>query len=136
VPTDIAIFRDLTICMQFGVNLVRVGFLQPNLPVVDMDEWRKGTRAVRTVPIHLSIRPAFPMGVPLEWNVFMIFWACSLFVTHTHLGLTDLADPWPVAVLFMVIAGTVVLGSLFPRKVSFLPACCTTPGTETPRCVV
>jgi transmembrane protein DUF3556 len=42
---------------------------------------------------------------------------CWLLVTHAHLGLTDLANPWPV--LFIVIAGIVVLGNLIPRKVSF-----------------
>ena len=36
------------------------------------------------------------------------------------IGLTDLASPWPI-VLFAVVAGTVVMGNLFPRKVSFLP---------------
>src|SRR5690606_852885 len=34
--------------------------------------------------------------------------------------LSDLSSPWPV-LLFAVSAGTVVLGNLFPRKISFLP---------------
>src|SRR6478609_11913728 len=35
---------------------VIMGFLQPNLPVVDMDEWSKGTRAerVRSMARHLA----------------------------------------------------------------------------------
>ena len=61
------------------------------------------------------------MGVPLEWNVFMIFGVLALFVGHADFGLTDLHNPWPVALLFLVSAGTVVLGNLFPRKISFLP---------------
>ena len=36
------------------------------------------------------------------------------------MGLADLTSPWPV-VLFVAIATVVVLGNLFPRKVSFLP---------------
>jgi hypothetical protein len=60
------------------------------------------------------------MGVPLEWNVFMMFSVVVLFVGHADVGLGDLASPWPV-VLFVVVAGTVVMGNLFPRKVSFLP---------------
>src|ERR1700739_582849 len=62
-----------------------------------------------------------PWGVPLEWNVFMIFGVLSLFVAHARLGLTDLKHPVPVAILFVVVAGIVVLGNMFPRKISFLP---------------
>ena len=61
------------------------------------------------------------MGVPLEWNVFMIFGVLSLFVGHAHIGLRDLKHPVPVATLFVVIAGIVLLGNMFPRKISFLP---------------
>ncbi len=69
---------------------------------------------------HFGILSAIPMGVPLEWNVFMMFCVVTLFVGHADIGITDLTSPWPV-VLFAVVAGTVVLGNLFPRKVSFLP---------------
>ncbi|BBY34680.1 hypothetical protein BST33_14515 [Mycolicibacter minnesotensis] len=73
------------------------------------------------VCFHLGILAAIPMGVPLEWNVFMIFGVLSLFVAHADLGLSDVNNPWAVGLLFAVSAGTVVLGNLFPRKVSFLP---------------
>jgi hypothetical protein len=69
---------------------------------------------------HFGILSAIPMGVPLEWNVFMMFGVVTLFVGHAGVGLGDLSTPWPV-VLFAVVAGTVVIGNLFPRKVSFLP---------------
>jgi hypothetical protein len=69
---------------------------------------------------HFGILSSIPMGVPLEWNVFMMFSVLALFVGHSRLGLSDLQSPWPI-VLFAVVAGTVVLGNLFPRKVSFLP---------------
>jgi Transmembrane protein of unknown function (DUF3556) len=73
------------------------------------------------VCFHLGILTAIPMGVPLEWNVFMIFGVLSLFVAHADRGLGTLVQPVPVALLFLVVAGTVVTGNLFPRKVSFLP---------------
>ncbi|BBX86513.1 DUF3556 domain-containing protein [Mycolicibacterium aubagnense] len=69
---------------------------------------------------HFGILSAIPMGVPLEWNVFMMFCVVTLFVGHADIGIMDLTSPWPV-VLFAVVAGTVVIGNLFPRKVSFLP---------------
>jgi hypothetical protein len=73
------------------------------------------------VCFHLVILTAIPMGVPLEWNVFMIFGVLTLFVAHADLGLADLNNPVPVAILFVVIAGVVIAGNLFPRKISFLP---------------
>ena len=83
--------------------------------------WPTAIAAFVMIVFHLNILLAFPMGVPLEWNVFMIFGVLWLFVGHAQLGLSDITHPLPVAVLFAVIAGTVVVGNLFPRKVSFLP---------------
>ena len=83
--------------------------------------WLTAVAAFVMVCFHLAILTAIPMGVPLEWNVFMIFGVLSLFVAHADLGLADLNNPVPVAILFVVVAGTVVLGNLFPRKISFLP---------------
>ena len=83
--------------------------------------WPTAIAAFVMIVFHLNILLAFPMGVPLEWNVFMIFGVLWLFVAHAQLGLSNLTNPWPVAVLFVVVAGTVVLGNLYPRKVSFLP---------------
>ncbi len=73
------------------------------------------------VCFHLGILTAIPMGVPLEWNVFMIFGMLTLFVGHADRGLTGLRHPVLVALLFVVVAGTVVAGNLFPRYISFLP---------------
>jgi len=83
--------------------------------------WPTAVAAFVMVCFHLTILTAIPMGVPLEWNVFMIFGVLWLFVAHAHLGLADLNNPVPVAILFVVIAGIVILGNLFPRKISFLP---------------
>jgi hypothetical protein len=84
--------------------------------------WPTAIAAFVMIVFHLNILLAFPMGVPLEWNVFMIFGVLWLFVAHARLGLSDLANPLPVAVVFAVLAGTVAVGNLYPRKVSFLPA--------------
>lgn len=83
--------------------------------------WPTAIAAFVMVCFHLGILVAIPMGVPLEWNVFMIFGVLSLFVAHPDLGLSDLNNLLPVAILFAASAGTVVVGNLFPRKVSFLP---------------
>jgi hypothetical protein len=73
------------------------------------------------VIFHLNILSNLPMGVPLEWNVFFIF---SLFYLFGHYGAiraTDLRSPLLLAILLVVVA-VVIVGNLFPEKVSFLPA--------------
>ncbi|CAN5748140.1 DUF3556 domain-containing protein [soil metagenome] len=82
--------------------------------------WLTAIAAFVMVCFHLGILTSIPMGVPLEWNVFMIFCVLTLFVGHAGIGLSDLTSPLPLA-LFAVLAITVALGNLFPRKVSFLP---------------
>ncbi|MBV9723064.1 MAG: DUF3556 domain-containing protein, partial [Mycobacterium sp.] len=82
--------------------------------------WPTAIAAFVMLCFHFGILSAIPMGVPLEWNVFMMFGVLALFVGHASVGLRDLTTPLPI-LLFAVVAGTVVLGNLFPRKVSFLP---------------
>jgi len=82
--------------------------------------WPTAIAAFVMVCFHFGILSAIPMGVPLEWNVFMMFCVLTLFVGRADVGITDLTTPLPL-VLFAVVAGTVVIGNLFPRKVSFLP---------------
>lgn len=82
--------------------------------------WTTVIAAFVMLVFHFGILSSIPMGVPLEWNVFMMFSVLALFVGHSGIGLGDLSSPWPI-VLLVVVAGTVVLGNLFPRKVSFLP---------------
>jgi hypothetical protein len=82
--------------------------------------WPTAIAAFVMLCFHFGILSSIPMGVPLEWNVFMMFSVLALFVGHASIGLHDLTTPLPI-LLFAVVAGTVVAGNLFPRKVSFLP---------------
>jgi len=82
--------------------------------------WPTAIAAFIMLCFHFGILSSIPMGVPLEWNVFMMFSVLALFVGHAEVGLADMTTPLPV-LLFVVVAGTVVIGNLFPRKVSFLP---------------
>jgi hypothetical protein len=98
--------------IEFAVPLV-LFFSHGGLPTI--------IAATAMVLFHLGILSAIPMGVPLEWNVFMIFGVLTLFVDKAWLGLSDLKYPVPVAILTAVVLGTVIVGNLFPRKISFLP---------------
>ena len=82
--------------------------------------WPTAIAAFVMLCFHFGILSSIPMGVPLEWNVFMMFSVLALFVGHCQVGLTDMTAPLPL-LLFIVVAGTVITGNLAPRKVSFLP---------------
>ena len=71
---------------------------------------------------HLNILSSIPMGVPLEWNVMMMFGVAWLFGQYAEIGLTDATNPVLVFGLFALVAGTVILGNLRPHLISFLPA--------------
>jgi len=74
------------------------------------------------VVFHLHILSTFPMGVPMEWNVFMIFSTLFLFGAHGDVGPGQVRSPWIFAILAVAAAAVVVAGNLFPAKVSFLLA--------------
>jgi hypothetical protein len=82
--------------------------------------WPTYVAAFVMLCFHFGILSSIPMGVPLEWNVFMMFSVLALFVGHASVGLGDMTTPLPL-LLFVAVGGTVVIGNLFPRKVSFLP---------------
>jgi hypothetical protein len=71
------------------------------------------------VLFHLNIIAMFPMGVPLEWNLMMIFSAVVLFGGHGDLGPADVHSPL-LAILVVLSALVVIVGNLWPSKVSFL----------------
>lgn len=71
---------------------------------------------------HLFILSQVPMGVPLEWNVIMIYGAWVLFGVHADVPAWSVSSPLLVAWLvgFHLVLPT--YGSVFPERVSFLLA--------------
>jgi len=74
------------------------------------------------IAFHLGIISSFPMGVPLEWNVFMNLGVVFLFLAHPGLDAGSLTHPWLIVALMAMLVATVVYGNLVPAKVSFLPS--------------
>jgi hypothetical protein len=82
-----------------------------------------GTIAVAGMVIfHLHILSTFPLAVPLEWNVFMIFGLLFLFGHYGEVPLSTLGDPLLIALLAAICVGIPLLGNFRPDLVSFLPA--------------
>jgi hypothetical protein len=74
------------------------------------------------VIFHVHITSTFPLAVPLEWNLFMIFGALLLF---GHYGDVPLDTLNSLPLLLIVLASGVaipILGNMRPDLISFLPS--------------
>lgn len=60
------------------------------------------------------------MGVPLEWNVIMVYGAFVLFGANAQVSMLGLHSPLLIAVLFFSLLIVPLLGNLFPQWISFL----------------
>jgi hypothetical protein len=82
-----------------------------------------GTIAVAGMIIfHLHILSTFPLAVPLEWNVFMVFGLLFLFGHNGDVPFSTLDDPLLLVILAVTCVGFPILGNFRPDLVSFLPA--------------
>ncbi|HWZ88872.1 MAG TPA: DUF3556 domain-containing protein [Polyangiaceae bacterium] len=69
--------------------------------------------------LHGFITSNVPMGVPLEWNVMMVYGGLFLFWKHAAVSVLDVSLPVALLILVMGVA-LPVLGNLFPSRVPFL----------------
>jgi hypothetical protein len=74
------------------------------------------------VIFHLHILSTFPLAVPLEWNLFMIFGVLFLFGHYGDTPFSTIDDPLLLAILAVLCVGLPVLGNFRPDLVSFLPS--------------
>lgn len=82
-----------------------------------------GTIAVAgMIVFHLHIISTFPLAVPLEWNLFMIFGLLFLFGHYGDVPFSTIDDPLLLAILALTCVGLPVLGNFRPDFVSFLPS--------------
>ncbi len=70
--------------------------------------------------LHAFITSNVPMGVPIEWNVVVVYGAFALFGAHPEVRVWQLESA-PLAVfLGVMLVAVPLLGNLFPRRLSFL----------------
>ncbi|HEV7206808.1 MAG TPA: DUF3556 domain-containing protein [Jatrophihabitans sp.] len=74
------------------------------------------------VLFHVHITSTFPLGVPLEWNLFFIFSTLYLFGHYAAVGPGSFASPVLGLLLLGLLVGLPALGNLKPEAVSFLPS--------------
>jgi hypothetical protein len=69
--------------------------------------------------LHVFISSQVPAGVPLEWNVMMVYGGFFLFSKHAGVPVTDMTTASGLLLLVMSLA-IPLLGNIFPRRISFL----------------
>ncbi len=69
---------------------------------------------------HTYITSNFPMAVPIEWNVHVVYGGLFLFGHHAGASFTQLDAPWLAGFLLVVLVAIPLLGNFWPRGVSFL----------------
>ena len=69
---------------------------------------------------HGYITSNFPMAVPIEWNVMVVYGGLFLFWQHPELSLSDLSSPALSAFLVGVLVLVPLVGNLWPERASFL----------------
>ncbi len=76
---------------------------------------------VLMVLLHTFITSNVPMGVPLEWNVIMVYGGFFLFGRHAGASVLAAAPP-VLALLATMCVAVPLLGNLFPSRIPFLLA--------------
>ncbi len=72
--------------------------------------------------LHSFITSNVPMGVPLEWNVIVVYAGFALFWAHPDVSVATLGPPWIAAFVLLFAIGLPLAGNLWPSRISFLLA--------------
>jgi len=98
-----------------------IEFTLPLILLVTSGGWLGTVAVAGMVLFHLHILSTFPLAVPLEWNVFMIFGVLFLFGHYGDVPLSAI-DPLLLGVIVLLGVAIPVLGNFRPDLVSFLPS--------------
>jgi hypothetical protein len=77
---------------------------------------------VGMILFHAHITSTFALGVPLEWNLFMIYSLGFNFGHYANVPLSTLDNPLLIVCLAVVGVVIPVIGNMYPQKISFLPS--------------
>lgn len=72
--------------------------------------------------LHAFILINVPMGVPIEWNVMVVYGGFALFAANPEARVFDVGSPALAGFLVVMLVGLPLAGNLFPDRLSFLIA--------------
>ena len=109
---------------QLAVTMAHMGtLLELGVPLVlGLSSGGTGTLIglLMMVALHGFITSSVPMGVPIEWNVVVVYSAFFLFGAHAEVSVFSLGSPILLVVLAAALIAVPLLGNFFPGAVSFL----------------
>jgi hypothetical protein len=116
-PDDLRPSRFAALAAHIGTAYE---FTLPLLMLVSRGGTVQTIAVIGMVAFHAHIISTFPLGVPLEWNFFMIYGILFLFGHYGAVPLSNLDNPLLIAALVVIGVVIPVLGNVFPDKLSFL----------------
>jgi hypothetical protein len=110
----------------FGTAIAHFGtvmeFTLPLVLILSSDGLVQTLAVAGMVIFHAHILSTFPLAVPLEWNVFMIFGLLFLFGHYGSVPWSTIDDPLLLVILAVTCLGLPLLGNFRPDLISFLPS--------------
>jgi hypothetical protein len=99
-----------------------VEFSVPLILILSRGGWLTTAAVIAMVAFHTHILSTFPLGVPMEWNVFFVFSILYLFGHYADVGAGTLTSTALAVLLVLLLAVAPIVGNLRPDLVSFLPS--------------
>jgi hypothetical protein len=118
-PEDLRPSRQASFAAHLGTA---VEFSLPLVLLVSGGGTLGTIAVVGMVIFHTHITSTFPLAVPLEWNLFMIFGLLFLFGHYGDVPFSTLEDPLLIGIILASGVLVPIIGNLRPDKVSFLPS--------------
>ncbi len=118
-PRDLRPSRQASFAAHLGTA---IEFSLPLLLLVSRGGTLCTIAVVGMIIFHIHITSTFPLAVPLEWNLFMIFGLLFLFGHYGDVPFSTIEEPLLVAVIVVIGVAIPVIGNFRPDKISFLPS--------------
>ncbi len=120
-PEDLRMRNSANYVAHFGTV---IEFILPIILLLNACYFHNDTVGLYTIigmsVFHLFIFSNFPMGVPLEWNVMMVYGAWVLFGNQHPTITVNLHSPLLIVILSISFFALPLLGNFFPKYISFL----------------
>lgn len=82
--------------------------------------WPTVAGLILMAAFHAFITSNFPMAVPIEWNVLVVYSGFYLFGENAAVSVLHMSSPILIAFLFIMLVIIPIIGNFFPKWISFL----------------
>ena len=118
-PDDLRPSSEAVVFSHLGTF---IEFAFPVLLILSQGGTLGWAAVIAMVIFHVHITSTFPLAVPLEWNLYMIFGTIFLFGHYGDVPLNTLDNPLLIAIMAVGLVIIPLVGNLRPQWISFFPA--------------